>query len=146
MTEALDVRAGDRVLEVGTGSGYQTAILSAMGARVHTIERHAALADAARRRLDELGYGGIQWKVGDGSEGWPEFAPFDRIMVTAGAPSVPVALASQMAEGGRMVIPIGPLDRQDLVLYVREGGMISRRTLCEVVFVKLVGREGWENP
>ena len=100
--------ATDRVLEIGTGSGYQTAILSRLAAAVTSIERHRSLARQAADRLHELGCDNVRVVVGDGSEGWPEAAPFDRILVTAGAPAVPETLLSQLADGGRLVIPVGP--------------------------------------
>ncbi|MBI2931649.1 MAG: protein-L-isoaspartate(D-aspartate) O-methyltransferase [Planctomycetes bacterium] len=146
MTQALRLRGGEKVLEVGTGSGYQTALLCEMGARVFTIERIEELAAQARARLEELGYRDVALRVGDGTEGWIEAAPFDRIIVTASAPTLPVALTSQIAEGGLMLIPIGDQERQDLIELKREQGLIKRSRLCAVMFVKLVGREGWEMP
>ena len=107
MTELLDVFAGSEVLEVGTGSGYQTAILSELGGRVSTVDIVEEFVETARRRLEALGYAGIRFGVRDGYEGWVEEAPFDRIMVTAGAPFIPDALVDQLVIGGRMVIPVG---------------------------------------
>ncbi len=146
MTQELALQGGERVLEVGTGSGYQAAVLAELGARVYTIERLAPLAQAARTRLESLGYSDIEYRVADGSEGWAEQAPFDRIIVTASAPAVPVALASQVAEGGSLLVPVGDRERQDLMRMRREGGFMNRAKLCAVVFVKLVGREGWGEP
>ena len=143
MTEALGLSGGEKVLEVGTGSGYQTAILLALGARVYTMERVAELSDSARKDLERAGFPGAQFKVGDGTRGWPEAAPFDRVIVTAGAPAVPVSLVEQLREGGSMVIPVGEEKRQELLHVRREAGKVTRRKLCECVFVKLLGREGW---
>ena len=143
MTEALDVAPGHRTLEVGTGSGYQAAILSELGAQVHTVERLPQLSDEARRRLERAGYSGIQYRVGDGTLGWPEEAPFDRIIVTAGAPDVPIGLLSRLDEGGVMVVPIGDERTQDLVKYRRGEGRVTKDRLCRCSFVKLIGAEGW---
>src|SRR5437588_135559 len=106
MVEAAGLKAGDRALEIGTGSGYAAAVMAAIAARVYTIERHPALANAARRRLRELGFGNVEVRVGDGTLGWPEAQPFDAIIVTAGGPKVPAELREQLAIGGRLVIPV----------------------------------------
>ncbi|MHC4606783.1 MAG: protein-L-isoaspartate(D-aspartate) O-methyltransferase [Planctomycetota bacterium] len=143
MTQELEISGGERVLEVGTGSGYQCAILAEMGARVRTIERIAELSNRARRALEGLGYTDVQYRVGDGTLGWPEEAPFDRIIVTAGAPSLPVALTAQIAEGGRMVIPIGDAYQQDLFVVRKEGGFVKKKRTVPCIFVKLLGKEGW---
>jgi len=128
MSELLEARQGMRVLEVGTGSGYQTAVLAAMGCRVVSVERHAALAEVARARLAGLGLeASVRIEVGDGSRGWPADAPFEGIIVTAAAPSVPGALRDQLADGGRLVIPVGRRDRQDLVQVVRSGSEFRTR-------------------
>ncbi len=119
MTEALEVEPGHRVLEIGTGSGYQAAILAELGAEVYTVERIPSLAEQAERRLAELGYR-VHLRVGDGTLGWPEEAPFDRIIVTAGAPSLPPPLADQLAEGGRLAIPIDEGFSQVLCIYRRD--------------------------
>jgi len=145
MTQCLDVSAGDRVLEIGTGSGYQTALLAELGARVYTIERHAALGEAARARIDELGYSDISFKVGDGTRGWPEESPFDGILVTAGAPSVPDQLRDQLADGGRMVIPVGSRAIQTLVVIRRKGTSFSQEEHTGCIFVPLVGEHGWRD-
>ncbi len=143
MTEALALRGGEKVLEVGTGSGYQTAILLALGARVWSIERLPELLASAARNLEASGYAGATLRVGDGSLGWTEEAPFDRILVAAGAPDVPIALLQQLAEGGLLVVPVGDEERQELLRYRRARGRVEREVLEPVRFVKLVGAEGW---
>jgi protein-L-isoaspartate(D-aspartate) O-methyltransferase len=146
MTEALELSHGDRVLEIGTGSGYAAAVLSRIVAEVHTVERIAGLAVASRERLDRLGYTNIRIHVGDGSLGWPEQAPYDAIVVTAGAPEVPQPLTEQLTAGGRLVIPVGPnLMFQTLVRVRRvDNDMYRRESLMEVMFVPLIGSAGWE--
>lgn len=144
MTEAAEPLAGAKVLEIGTGCGYQAAVLAAMGARVFTIERLPELAEAARRRLEAMGVA-VTMRTGDGSTGWPEEAPFDAIVVTAGAPELPISLASQLAEGGRLVVPVGGEEEQELLVVRREAGRIVRRSICRCRFVPLLGREGWPN-
>jgi protein-L-isoaspartate(D-aspartate) O-methyltransferase len=143
MTEALELRGGERVLEVGTGSGYQAAILKEMGADLYTVELLPEIAEVAKARLERLGWRDAHFRVGDGSRGWPEEAPFDRILVAAGAPSMPVALPQQLREGGSMVIPVGGEEEQDLLLVRRRGGRVDWRKLCGCIFVKLRGAEGW---
>jgi protein-L-isoaspartate(D-aspartate) O-methyltransferase len=143
MTEALALRGGEKVLEVGTGSGYQTAVLLECGARVWTVERLPELSERARGTLAAAGYAPPRFRVGDGSLGWPEEAPFNRIVVTAGAPSVPAGLVAQLVEGGRMVIPVGAEGEQELEVLVRQGNRVSRERICSCSFVKLVGAEGW---
>ena len=144
MTELLAPDPGDRVLEVGTGSGYQAAVLVAMGCRVLGIERIPDLAAAARDRLARLGYGdGVEVRVGDGSAGAPDGAPWARILVAAAAPSVPDALADQLAEGGRLVIPVGPRWEQELVLVERQGGRLRTSNHGGCVFVPLIGEGGF---
>ncbi len=143
MTEALGLSGGEKVLEIGTGSGYQTAILLELGARVYSIERIPELSEFARGNLARAGMGGAVLRVGDGTLGWPEEAPFDRVIVTAGAPSMPVRLVEQLAEGGAMVIPVGDEVEQELYLVRREKGGVIRKRICACVFVKLVGEEGW---
>jgi len=143
MTEALELAGGERVLEIGTGSGYQTAILADLSAEVYTVERMAELAEAARDRLTAMGYTNVHFRAGDGTLGWPEAAPFDRILVTAGAPDVPQTLTQQLAEGGLLVIPVGDEFSQDLLRVRRHGERLLRESLCRCVFVKLVGEQGW---
>jgi protein-L-isoaspartate(D-aspartate) O-methyltransferase len=147
MTELLEVEPGDRILEVGTGSGYQAAVLARLGARVTTIERHADLADAARELLAALGIEGVDVRVGDGSRGDPDGAPWDGIVVTAGAPSIPHALREQLAVGARLVIPVGPRYQQDLIVVERRGpNDWEEWSDGAVVFVPLVGEGGWRAP
>jgi protein-L-isoaspartate(D-aspartate) O-methyltransferase len=147
MSEAAELEDRDKVLEVGAGSGYAAAVLSRIVAQVFAIERHAALTDAARERLRALGYDNAVLKTGDGSAGWPEQAPFDAIIVSAGGPRIPGALKSQLAIGGRLVIPVGSLDEQRLVRLTRTGAnSFEQDDLGAVRFVKLIGTGGWEEP
>jgi protein-L-isoaspartate(D-aspartate) O-methyltransferase len=138
MTAAIAPRPGARVLEVGTGSGYQAAVLGELGARVFTIEIVPALGRAATDRLAALGYRDVRVRIGDGFRGWPEEAPFDGILVTAAAPSVPPALLDQLKGGGKLVIPLGEAD-QRLVLFARVPGGFERRDLEDVRFVPMTG-------
>jgi protein-L-isoaspartate(D-aspartate) O-methyltransferase len=135
MLEALGLTPADRVLEVGTGSGYLTALLAELAAQVFSVERHAALADAARELLGRMGYTNVRVVVGDGSHGLAEGAPYDAIIVSAAAPEVPHALIEQLAEGGRMIIPVGPADSQQLQLIHVEQGQprTALRELCRFV-------------
>ena len=146
MTELLRVGPGDRVLDVGTGSGYQAAVLAELGCVVISIERHAALAVSARDRLDRLGYGGrIEVRVGDGSIGDPDGAPWRGIVVAAAAPAVPTTLREQLApDGGRLVLPVGDRDRQQLIVVTRTGDTWTETSDGAVVFVPLIGAEGFE--
>jgi len=143
MTEALELRGDERTLEIGTGSGYQTAILAGLCRHVYTIERITELSSAARKVLERLGYSNVSYRVGDGTLGWPEEAPFDAIIVTAAAPSVPDSLKGQLGEGGRLVMPVGGRGGQDLIVLKRRGEGFRRERLCGCVFVKLIGQEGW---
>jgi protein-L-isoaspartate(D-aspartate) O-methyltransferase len=145
MTEALALDGTERVLEVGTGSGYQAAVLSLLAREVHSIESQAALAQAAAERLSRLGYANVHVHAGDGTLGLPEEAPFDAIMVTAAAPHIPPALVEQLRDGGRLVIPVGEAHQQELVQLRKAGGQISRRVLHHCRFVPLVGRDGWKS-
>ncbi|MCA9244674.1 MAG: protein-L-isoaspartate(D-aspartate) O-methyltransferase [Phycisphaerales bacterium] len=142
MSELLELRPTDRVLEIGAGSGYQTAVLATIAARVYSIERIAALAEVATKRLNALGLRNVDMHVGDGSLGWPEHAPYDAIIVTAGAPSVPQTLIDQLAEGGRLVAPVGELRDQHLIRLRRTGGRIAREDLLPCRFVPLIGEKG----
>jgi protein-L-isoaspartate(D-aspartate) O-methyltransferase len=144
MTQALDLKPTDRVLEVGTGSGYQTAVLASLALEVYTVERVPELQAKASELLGHLGFGNVHYRVGDGSEGWPEHSPFDAILVTAGAPVVPGSLRGQLSPyGGRMVIPVGPRTLQELRLVIRDGDRFTSDHLMNCRFVPLLGEEGW---
>ncbi|MBI4230980.1 MAG: protein-L-isoaspartate(D-aspartate) O-methyltransferase [Planctomycetes bacterium] len=143
MTECLALAGTERVLEVGTGTGYQATILSLLAREVFTIERIPDLSEAARTRLAALGRANAHFFTGDGSVGLPPHAPFDRILVTAGAPRVPGAILSQLADGGRLVIPVGPREEQDLEVHAREGAAIRVTRMGPCRFVPLVGEQGW---
>ena len=144
MTEAAAVRTGDHLLEIGAGAGYQAAVLAYLGAQVHTVERNPELAEEARHRLVRLGYGSAVTVItGDGSQGHPEAAPYDAILVTAASPRVPQALLDQLADGGRMVIPVGNRLMQQLRLIVKAGERTVDRVLTGCQFIPLVGKEGW---
>jgi protein-L-isoaspartate(D-aspartate) O-methyltransferase len=144
MTELLRVEPGDRVLEIGTGSGYQAAVLARLGARVTSIERLPDLADTARERLRALGIDGVDVRLGDGSVGEPDGAPWDGIVVTAASPSIPDPLREQLEIGGRLVIPVGPREQQDLFVVERRGPHDWQEwSDGAVVFVPLIGEAGW---
>ena len=144
MTQELDLSGVERVVEIGTGSGYQTAILAEMSRHVVTVERHPPLLERAREILTSLGYRNVELHLTNGSLGWPAGAPYDRIIVTAAAPDVPEPLMDQLAADGRLVIPVGSASQQELLLVKRKGGQTERRKLGPVRFVPLVGKEGWE--
>ncbi len=144
MTQDLALEREHRILEVGTGSGYQCAILAEIAREVCTIERHNGLAELAEERLADLGYANVRFRVGDGTLGWPEAAPFDRIIVTAGAPDVPASLTAQLADAGRLVVPVGNAKSQTLRIVDRKAGTFTEREGSPCVFVKLVGAEGWD--
>ena len=147
MTEALTLSPEDRVLEIGTGSGYQTAVLCRLARGVWSMERIPALLEGARRILTELGLDNVRYRIGDGTLGWPEEAPFDAILVTAGSPGVPDTLKAQLApDGGRLVIPVGDRALQDLVRVTRNGNQFLEEKLLACRFVPLLGAEGWEAP
>lgn len=143
MTEVAQVEPGDKVLEIGTGSGYQAAILCQLGADVITMERIPRLAKAAQERLSRLGFGSIRVIAEDGSEGYRPEAPYAAILVTAAAPTVPQVLVSQLADGGRLVIPVGSLRQQTLEVISKRGGEISVQDLDPCQFVPLVGKRAW---
>ncbi len=146
MTEALAPGPDDRVLEVGTGTGYQTAVLARLAGEVWTIEQDEGLAHAARERLGEMGVKNVRFQVGDGSLGWPEGAPYDGILVTAAAPALPPALMGQLASGGRAVIPVGSRELQELLLVTDTQGELRSQVLMECRFVPLLGEAGWKGP
>jgi len=143
MTQRLALSGHERVLEVGTGSGYQAAVLAEIGCSVYSIEYRSTLSERASHVLAILGYDNVTLRVGDGSLGWPEESPFDRIIVTAGAPDVPSALKSQLVDGGILVIPVGGSYSQELVVVRRDGEAFKEETVCGCVFVRLLGEQGW---
>ena len=145
MTEMLELTGSERVLEVGTGSGYQSAVLAALSKEVFSIERIEALAGQARTALESAGVEGVIISVRDGTEGWPEKSPFDRILVTAAAPDMPEPLLEQLAEGGIALAPVGPLTSQQLLKVVKHGGKVSREHGIFCVFVPLIGKYGFED-
>ena len=144
MTEALSLQGTEKVLEIGTGSGYQTAILAELANRVYSIERILSLSQRARQVLQDLGYRNVALKVGDGTLGWPEEAPFDAILVSAGSPLVPQPLVDQMAVGARLVIPVGDHLSQELVLVERFSEGIRKTNLGGCRFVDLIGKCAWK--
>ena len=143
MTQALDLGEDDRVLEIGTGSGYQAAILAQIVYRVYTIERKRPLYLKARNLFDKLHYHNIVMKYADGTKGWQEESPFDGVIVTAGAPQIPDVLIDQLADGGRMVLPVGNQHTQELIKIFRDDQNIRQTNLGGCRFVKLVGEHGW---
>lgn len=142
MTASLQLEKGMKVLEIGTGSGYQAAILAETGCDVYSVERVAVLAERAGNILKLLGYN-VKIKVDDGTLGWDEFAPYDRVMVTAGGPAIPAPLFSQLKESGKMIMPVGDTVYQDLILVTRSGGRMVKENLGGCQFVLLKGAEGW---
>jgi protein-L-isoaspartate(D-aspartate) O-methyltransferase len=145
MTERLDVQPHHRVLEIGTGSGYQAAILAKLASEVYSIERVKPLLDDAFNRMMDMNVRNVHFHYGDGTLGWPEQAPFDRILIAAGAPNVPQKLlGEQLVDGGLAVLPIGPDDEQMLVVVRKEGAKLHTTDVCQCRFVKLIGAEGWE--
>jgi protein-L-isoaspartate(D-aspartate) O-methyltransferase len=143
MTLELALTGTEKVLEIGTGSGYQTAILAELAGSVYTIERLKVLSLRARGLLDGLGITNVHYRIGDGSLGWPEEGPFDRILVTAAAPRVPAPLVDQLVEGGLMIIPIGDEEDQHITAVRRQASCAVARKVLPCRFVKLIGREGW---
>jgi protein-L-isoaspartate(D-aspartate) O-methyltransferase len=145
MTELLGLTGTERVLEIGTGSGYQTAVLAELASKVFSLERIPTLAKEAEHRLQQLGYHNIHILTGDGTLGCQEFAPYDCILVTAGAPKVPDLLLDQLADGGRLVIPVGSRFSQVLQLWHRKQGKLESEDVMGVVFVPLIGQQGWKD-
>jgi protein-L-isoaspartate(D-aspartate) O-methyltransferase len=144
MTELLGLKGAERVLEIGTGSGYQAAVLAELCEKVYTVERIKTLADKTRATLDRLGYKSVAIKVYDGTYGWKEMAPFDAIIVTAGSPDIPAPLVEQLKEGGRMVIPVGERFGQELIRVDKTAGGTVTEKLFPCVFVPLIGNHGWK--
>jgi protein-L-isoaspartate(D-aspartate) O-methyltransferase len=144
MTQALELDGTERVLEIGTGSGYQAAILSRLSEQVFSVERMPALATRARELLESLGMSNVAIRTGDGTIGWKEFEPYDRIIVTAGAPDVPPSLVDQLGDPGAMVVPVGSRGLQQLRIIRKDKGRLTSVEAGGCVFVPLVGREGWE--
>jgi protein-L-isoaspartate(D-aspartate) O-methyltransferase len=145
MTEALLLTGKEKVLEIGSGSGYQTAILAELSEKVFSIERIRSLAIRARKLVYELGYFNVEIKIFDGTLGWMEESPFDAIMVTAGSPDIPQSMIDQLAMGGRLVIPVGDAHTQDLLRVTKIEGGIKKEDLGGCRFVKLIGKYGWED-
>jgi protein-L-isoaspartate(D-aspartate) O-methyltransferase len=145
MTELLELDGSKKVLEIGTGSGYQAAILATVASRVYTVERIRPLALRARKALDSIGLLNVNIKIGDGTDGWQEEAPFDAILVTAGAPDIPDILISQLGPGGKLVIPVGDQFEQTLVRVIKkDDGSFMRENSVACRFVKLIGKHGWK--
>lgn len=143
MTETLQLEGHETVLEIGTGSGYQTAILASLVKKVYSIERVRQLSNKARKILHELGYSNVTLRIGDGTQGWPEAAPFDAILVTASSPQIPQPLVDQLKEGGHIVVPIGEGEMQDLLVVTKEKAGLRQESLGDCRFVKLYGEHGW---
>lgn len=145
MTESLDLTAEEKVLEIGSGSGYQTAILAELAGEVYSIERFKILSEKAEATLNALNYKNIKMKTGDGTLGWPEEAPFDRIIITAASPRIPEPLLEQLNEGGKLIIPLGEAFGQVLTLTEKKKGEITTTQICGCVFVPLVGKYGYKD-
>lgn len=143
MTQALSLKGREKVLDIGTGSGYQLAILCELAREVYSIERISKLSNRARRVLYDVGCVNFKLRIGDGTLGWPEAAPFDGILVAAGSPDIPRAYLEQLAEGGRLVIPVGDEASQQLILVTRHGESFEKRMISGCRFVKLIGQQGW---
>ncbi|KAB2891872.1 MAG: protein-L-isoaspartate(D-aspartate) O-methyltransferase [Desulfobulbaceae bacterium] len=143
MTQSLQLQGHEKVLEIGTGSGYQAAVLSRLCEKVYTVERVNTLLAGARKLFDTLRYFNIVAKLDDGTLGWPEFGPYDAIIVTAGGPEIPQPLVEQLADPGRLVIPVGDQDIQNLHLLIKNSGKIHVEQLASVRFVELIGEHGW---
>lgn len=145
MTQALELKGPEKVLEIGTGSGYQTALLAELGHKVYSIERIRSLSQQARRILDALKYFNVVLKVNDGTQGWPDESPFEAIIVTAASPAIPAPLLSQLTVNGRMVIPVGDRYTQSLKRVIKTEEGIQEEDLCGVRFVSLIGEYGWSD-
>ncbi len=145
MTEALQLKGDERVLEIGTGSGYQAAVLSRLCQQVYTVERINTLLATARKVFDRLRYFNIVAKLDDGTLGWPDNGPYDAIIVTAGGPEIPLPLISQLTDSGRLIIPVGDQNVQELQLLTRNGGETHVENLASVRFVDLIGEHGWKD-
>lgn len=145
MTECLALTGEEKVLEIGTGSGYQAAILAELAKEVYSIERFESLAKKAETILNELGYKNIKIKVDDGTLGWPEFAPFDRIIITAASPSLPLPLTEQLKESGKLILPLGEAYSQVLTKVEKKEGNLESLEICGCVFVPLVGKYAWKD-
>jgi protein-L-isoaspartate(D-aspartate) O-methyltransferase len=145
MLDAAELSSRDRVLEIGAGSGYAAAVMSRIAAQVFAIERHAELVELAGARFKRLGYANIELRAGDGTQGWPEAAPFDVIIASAGGPAIPQALKQQLAIGGRLVMPVGDSPRSQRLIKVRRAGAdaFAEEDLGPVAFVPLIGAHGW---
>jgi len=144
MTEQLALNGSENVLEIGTGSGYQAAILAALAREVHSVERVPELAEKARQNLNKLGVSNVDIHVGDGTLGWSQEAPYDAIIITAGTPTMPDGLTDQLSDGGRLVAPVGSRWRQILEFWIKRGGKIEKMEVLPVVFVPLIGEKGWD--
>jgi protein-L-isoaspartate(D-aspartate) O-methyltransferase len=144
MTQFLELSSAEKVLEIGTGSGYQTAILAELSREVYTIERFGSLTNRARKRLASLGYDNVYFMTGDGTLGWPSESPFQRILVTAGAPRIPQTFRDQLSEGGIIVAPVGSMYSQELIKSRKKGGKLYEQYYTPCVFVPLVGEYGWK--
>ncbi len=145
MSQCLALKGGEKVLEIGLGSGYQAAVLAEIAREVYSLERFPGLVQKAKEIFDELGYVNVNIKVGDGTLGWSEVSPFDGIIVTAGAPDIPPPLIRQLSEGGRLVIPLGGRFMQTLAVFRKKGKRLERKDICGCVFVPLIGKEGWKD-
>jgi protein-L-isoaspartate(D-aspartate) O-methyltransferase len=143
MTEKLELKGSEKILEIGTGSGYQTAILAKLCKKVYTIEVHKSLSQQAEKIIKELGYNNVEFITADGSQGYPDAAPYDGILVTAGSPNIPQPLIEQLQDGGRLVIPVGDVYQQMLTTIVKHGNKITTEKSVPCVFVPLVGKFGW---
>lgn len=143
MTQALELKGHEKVLDIGTGSGYQLAILCELAREVYSIERISKLSNRARRVLYDVGYVNFKLRIGDGTLGWPEQAKFDGILVAAGSPDVPRAYLEQLSDGGRLVMPVGGEASQQLIVVIRHGNSFEKRVMSGCRFVKLIGQQGW---